>query len=122
MSSLYYQINSKVSLFASLIVVAIIVLTLLYNKFKSEHYDDIGYGHYCDPKSCKEKTMTECLKCHNCSYIGKRGFNSQCVPGHLTPDDKKNNYHTIYGNDDLTRSNITVNEIYDNNAYPLFDD
>ena len=80
-----------------------------------------SYGLKCNPNDCKNKTFQECLKCKNCMYITKRGFHSKCMSNISSKNiNKFNDYQNVYQNNDNTKANITVNEVYTNNSGFIF--
>lgn len=120
-----------------LILFIFIILFILYllkkRYYKIENYKETkqliipknksikSYGLKCNPKECKNKTFEECLKCKNCMYITKRGFHSKCMSNISSRNiNKINDYQNVYQNNDNTRANITVNEIYTDNSNYIF--
>ena len=54
-------------------------------------------------------------------YITKRGFHSKCMSNVSSKNiNKFNDYQTVYQNNDNTKANITVNEVYNNNSGFIF--
>jgi hypothetical protein len=108
------------NIYKLLFSILIIILLMLYFNYKKENFDSIGYGFNCDQKTCKNKNLNNCLKCHNCSFVVS-GFKSQCVPSDQNgnPIDKKIHYVKKYHNDDWSRANVSVNENYDDNTIPV---
>lgn len=115
------------------IFILFLIINLFKKKNKIENYKENkqliipknksikSYGLKCNPKDCKNKTFEECLKCKNCMYITKRGFHSKCMSNISSKNiNKFNDYQNVYLNNDNTKANITVNEVYNNNSGFIF--
>jgi len=129
-----YNLSINIFLFSLFFfIILFFIIKSFFKYYKIENYKEnknliipknksiISYGLKCNPNDCKNKTLQDCLKCKNCMYITKRGFHSKCMSNISSKNiNKINDFQNVYQNNDNTKANITVNEIYTNNSGFIF--